>query len=87
VSPIVRSGYAIRTRNGGTRAHRAARAQTLAGERLCCFCHEGDRAGDPWEAHHIIPYGLGGPDVRANYRNAHRSFNRRHGMGTTPPKE
>ncbi len=30
--------------------------------------------------HHVIPAGIGGPDIRANYRKAHRSCNRRHGM-------
>ena len=60
--PIIRSGYATRKRNGSTRAHRRARAQTLLEERVCCFCHEGERAGDPWEAHHVIPAGIGGPN-------------------------
>jgi hypothetical protein len=65
--PIIRSGYATRRRNGSTRAHRQARAETLATELVCAFCGEGERAGDPWEAHHVIPAGIGGPDTRANY--------------------
>ena len=81
--PIIRSGYATHKRNGSTRAHRQARAQTLLEERVCCFCGEGKRASDPWEAHHVIPAGIGGTNVRANYRKAHRSCNRRHGMSTT----
>ena len=63
--PIFRSGYATHKRNGSSRSHRQARAQTLIEERVCCFCGEGERVGDPWEAHHIIPAGIGGPNTRA----------------------
>jgi 5-methylcytosine-specific restriction endonuclease McrA len=77
--PITRSGYARRRRSGSTRAHRIARAQTLAEETRCCYCGFPARADDPLEAAHVIAAADGGLDVRANYRAAHRSCNRMRG--------
>ena len=82
--PIIRSGYATQRRNGSTRAYRKARAQTLAEEQLCCYCHQGERAGDPWVAAHITPHSQGGTNDRHNLRKAHTSCNLR--AGATPLK-
>ena len=77
--PIIRSGYAQRRRNGSTRAHRIARAQTLAEESRCCYCGGLPSVGDPLEAAHIVSVADGGADERWNYRAAHRSCNRKRG--------
>lgn len=77
--PIIRSGYAKRRRSGSTRAHRIARAQTLAEESRCCYCGGLPSADDPLEAAHVVAAGDGGADARANYRAAHRSCNRKRG--------
>lgn len=77
--PILRSGYATRRRNGSTRAHRTARAQTLAEETLCWICLKPGRDDDPLTADHVIAHAAGGPDTRTNYRAAHESCNKRRG--------
>lgn len=77
--PITRSGYARRRRSGSTRAHRIARAQTLAEESRCCYCGGLPTMTDPLEAAHLVAVADGGADVRENYRAAHRSCNRKRG--------
>jgi 5-methylcytosine-specific restriction endonuclease McrA len=77
--PIIRHGYAKRRRSGSTRAHRLARAQVLSEEFVCVYCGERARVDDPFEAAHVVAVADGGPDVRSNYRAAHRSCNRRRG--------
>lgn len=76
---IVRSGYAVRRRNGSTRAHRELRRGVLALETRCCYCGELGRDADPLEAAHVIAVADGGLDVCENYRAAHRSCNRKRG--------
>jgi len=73
--PIERSGYAIRRRNGSTRAHRRARAQVLAVARVCYYCREPERLDDPFVGAHVIPYADGGEALQA----AHASCNLRRG--------
>jgi 5-methylcytosine-specific restriction endonuclease McrA len=77
--PIVRSGYAVRRRNGSTRAHRELRRGVLALETRCCYCGELATAEDPLEAAHVVAVADGGADGRENYRAAHRSCNRKRG--------
>jgi 5-methylcytosine-specific restriction endonuclease McrA len=81
--PILRSGYAANRRNGSTRAHRTARAQTLNEEPVCAICGLPGTHDDPLEAGHIIPHAYGGPTTRANMRAEHRSHNRARGALST----
>jgi 5-methylcytosine-specific restriction endonuclease McrA len=41
---------------------------------VCWLCGEGARAGDPWEADHVIPAESGST---AELRAAHRTCNRK----------
>lgn len=47
----------------------------------CYWCREGLRLHDPFEADHVIPFSAGGSDALTNKRLAHRSCNRRKGVG------
>jgi hypothetical protein len=72
---IVRSGYAVRRRNGSTRAHRKARATVLARATVCAYCLRYERPDDPFVAAHVTPYADGGDELQA----AHASCNARLG--------
>lgn len=39
----------------------------------CHICDREIRAGEPWDAEHVIALALGGPDTDANLRPAHRA--------------
>ena len=74
--PIIRSGYATASGRTATgRAHRRARAQTLAEETTCARCGKPGAADDPLVAGHIIAHAYGGPTHRSNYRAMHASCN------------
>ena len=67
------------TRPPRGRAHRQARALTLAEEHVCWLCGLPARPGDPLTADHVVARVHGGRDSRANYRAAHASCNKRRG--------
>ncbi len=73
--PIVRSGYALRRRNGSTRAYRRQRALVLAAATVCAYCKKPERQDDPFVTAHVIPYADGGDELQA----AHASCNGRRG--------
>jgi 5-methylcytosine-specific restriction endonuclease McrA len=77
--PIIRSGYAVKKRNGSTRAYRKARAELLSEETLCAICGQPPTPDNPLEADHITPHAYGGTHHRTNLRAAHRTCNNQRG--------
>jgi 5-methylcytosine-specific restriction endonuclease McrA len=55
-------------------SYKARAAAVRASALLCWLCGEGARAGDPWEADHVIPAESGST---AELRAAHRTCNRK----------
>jgi 5-methylcytosine-specific restriction endonuclease McrA len=80
---IIRHGYAPKPRGGSTRAWREARVPVLATARRCALCGGAPSPADPFEVDHIKPVATH-PHLEyepTNLRAAHRSCNRRRGVG------